>query len=181
MTIICHSVDDIYAFVDQARRRLEQRVSDLTPMQQRFKTSPEKWSVAEVVEHLALIEEKLSGMIAMLIKRAAEAQNHYPTVFAPVSLDRFGGLVTERVEAPQMMRPSGLASIHASLAKLRDSRTTLVKLRPEIEMHDLAATAFPHPLFGALNVYEWLLFIGLHEERHRKQIEHVIRARDFPK
>jgi len=27
----------------------------------------------------------------------------------------------------------------------------------------------PHPFFGPLNAYEWLLFIGKHEERHLGQ------------
>jgi hypothetical protein len=30
---------------------------------------------------------------------------------------------------------------------------------------------------GELNIYEWVYFIGYHEERHRKQIEDV--KRDF--
>lgn len=180
MPIVCHSVEEIYALISQARERLEHSVSGLTTAQQRFKTSPNAWSVAEVIEHLALIEERLSGMIAMLVKRAAGAQHVHGVVFEPVSLDRFGGLVTERIEAPPMMRPSGAISIADSLAKLRGSRAVLAELRPQVETHDLSAAVFPHPLFGALNAYEWLLFIGLHEGRHRKQIEKIIGARDFP-
>ncbi|MEJ7617453.1 MAG: DinB family protein [Pyrinomonadaceae bacterium] len=175
-----HSVAEIYAFMDEARRRLEQRVVNLTPTQQRFKTSADAWCIGEVTEHLALIEERLSRTIAAAVKRASVAEGYHRASFAPVSLDRFAEQAARKLEAPEMVRPGGLASISDSLAKMRDSRATLAGLRPQVEVRDFSAVIFPHPLFGPLNIYEWLVTIGLHEERHLKQIENIIAAPDFP-
>ena len=30
---------------------------------------------------------------------------------------------------------------------------------------------YPHPTFGPLNLYQWLAFVGIHQSRHRRQIE----------
>jgi hypothetical protein len=40
---------------------------------------------------------------------------------------------------------------------------------------------FPHPMFGDLNCYQWLLLIGAHGERHRAQAEEVLASPDFPR
>lgn len=175
-----HSVEEIYTFMDEARRRLEQRVVNLTPTQQRFKTSADAWCVSEVVEHLALIEERVSRMIAAAVKRANTAEGNHRASFAPVSLERFAEQTARKLEAPEMVRPDGLASLSDSLARMRNSRATLAGLRPQVEACDFSAVTFPHLLFGPLNVYEWLVTIGLHEERHLKQIENIIGAPDFP-
>ena len=31
----------------------------------------------------------------------------------------------------------------------------------------------PHPVFGALDMYQWLLFVGAHEGRHADQIREI--------
>ena len=33
-----------------------------------------------------------------------------------------------------------------------------------------------HPLLGELDLYEWLVFLGEHEARHKKQIERTLRG-----
>ena len=34
----------------------------------------------------------------------------------------------------------------------------------------------PHPVVGDINLYEWILFVGLHEQRHVRQIGAVAAA-----
>lgn len=178
--LICHSVAEIYAFTDEVRGCLEQLVVDLTPAQQRFKPHANVWCAGEIVEHLAVMEKRLSRLIASIVNSAAAAPENNRAGFAPVSLDRFGGQAAGKMEAPEMVRPGGEVSISDSLAAMRASRAALAELRPQIEARDFSASAFQHPFFGLLNVYEWLLLLGVHEKRHLKQIENLIAAPGFP-
>jgi hypothetical protein len=33
-----------------------------------------------------------------------------------------------------------------------------------------------HPILGELDLYQWLIFVGQHEGRHRKQIERTLKS-----
>jgi len=46
---------------------------------------------------------------------------------------------------------------------------------------DLRQAAFPHPMFGPLDCYQWLLLIAAHGERHRAQAEEVMADANFPR
>ena len=46
---------------------------------------------------------------------------------------------------------------------------------------DLRSHFSPHPFLGDLDCYQWLLFMGLHCERHVRQMEEVKADMGFPK
>ena len=58
-----------------------------------------------------------------------------------------------------------------SLARLGETRAALEALRPLAERLDCTRMLYPHPAFGPLNLYQWLAFMGVHQSRHRRQIE----------
>jgi DNA repair protein RecO (recombination protein O) len=72
---------------------------------------------------------------------------------------------------------TSVQTVHAHAA-LREGRAALTALRPRVETVGVGAASarYPHPAFGPLNLYEWLAFVALHEERHRRQIERVLGA-----
>ena len=57
------------------------------------------------------------------------------------------------------------------LSKMRRTREELRGLQERIEAVDLSSVTYPHPAFGPFNLYQWLAFIGIHEERHLRQME----------
>ncbi len=40
--------------------------------------------------------------------------------------------------------------------------------------------SYPHPMFGPLDLYQWLVFVGLHESRHACQIRELGETRFDP-
>jgi hypothetical protein len=40
---------------------------------------------------------------------------------------------------------------------------------------------FRHPIFGDLDLYQWLLMIAAHCDRHRVQSEEVMASPEFPR
>jgi hypothetical protein len=168
-----NSVAEIYESLEQSRERLRRSVEGLTAGQETYKPEPGRWSIAELVEHIATSEERIAGLFRQALARAeAEGRTRAGDApFAPVSLERFAERSRDKFEAPAMLRPAGNASIADSLARLEASSTELRSLRPRFETLDCAAVRFPHPAFGPLDLYEWLAFCGAHEARHVSQIE----------
>jgi DinB superfamily len=168
-----NSVAEIFDDIDATRARLFRSVEGLSAAEQVFRPAPEKWSAAEVMEHLALVERRVARLIASLLEKAEAAgpARVSDEPFAPVSIAEFVEQTrAQKLEAPDSARPAG-APLDASLSALRDSRSALRALRPRVERADCASARFPHPVWGPLNLYQWLLFLGAHDARHLAQIE----------
>jgi hypothetical protein len=170
------SVEQIFEEIESTRKKLVDHVSNLSDEEANFRPTPEKWSTANIVEHLAITENSLIRLVNKLLAKA-EAENLPSTgkIDPPVSFVEIAEKAGRtRFEAPEAVRPGGAASIAQSLSELQKSRTVLCELRPRLEAVDLSNVAFPHPAFGAMNLYSWLAFIGLHEARHLRQIVEIL-------
>ena len=180
------SVADIYKAIEEVRARLVARVESLDEEAQNFRPGEAAWTVAEIVEHLSVLEHKLSQLMTMMVGKvesvaaaagggtSAAAASH----FKPFSLgEQVERARREKYVSPEEVRPRGGVALSDSLARLKESRAALEALRPRIERVDLSAATYPHPAFGPLNLYQWLAFIGLHEGRHLAQIERLLNSR----
>jgi uncharacterized damage-inducible protein DinB len=193
--LIYQNIADIYAANDTVRRRLAARLENLSEAQQTFRPADGAWSIAEIVEHLSILERNMVQLIGTLLKKsegAAAASNagsgvdgDAPTEaaappFQPFSLDTFIEQIKDvKLTAPERVRPGGDITLADALAALRSTRAEIEALRPRLEAADLSAATYPHPAFGELNIAQWLAFIGEHEGRHLRQIENLMAAPGF--
>ena len=176
----CNSVAEIFDDIDSTRAELLRSVEGLSAEQRDFRPSPDRWLVAEIVEHLSMVERSVARLVGSLLRKAEESGRGGDAPlesgrdggrpFAPVSIADFVEQTsTQKLDAPDSVRPTG-APLADSLASLRDSRAALHALRERVEHADGAAVRFPHPVWGPINLYQWLLFVGAHEQRHLAQI-----------
>jgi uncharacterized damage-inducible protein DinB len=181
--MIYQSVAEIYDSIDETRGRLTERLAGLSATQQNFRPSSGGWSIAEIVEHLAIMEERLLGLMTLMVKKAESAAPESTDAARPfnaVSLDQFAERSRqEKFIAPETVQPSGQASIQDSLERMRQSRARLKALQPRLEATDFSTARYPHPAFGPLDLYHWLVLIGVHEERHLRQIEALISSPEY--
>jgi hypothetical protein len=177
--MIYNSVAEIFEMIDKTRNELKQRVSGLTDEEKNFRAGDnESWSVAEIVEHLVTVEGGVVKLTAKLLTKAeADGIKSDGRLDPPVSfVEQAKSIENRKLQAPERIHPQGAQSIDDSLTKLDENRRLLNELRPRIEMTDSSNTAFPHPFFGNINLYQWLVMIGMHEARHLKQIEGILQA-----
>jgi uncharacterized damage-inducible protein DinB len=156
-------------------------IAGLSLKQWTFKSAPDRWSVAEVAEHIAVSESAIFSLVQKTMQSPA----------APEKRDQVKGkdeMILQRVpdrshkaQAPEFLRPTGRWATEAELTKaFEDSRAaTMEYIRTTND--DLRDHFFDHPVFGTLDGYQWLLLISAHSARHTAQIEEVKADPNFPK
>ena len=155
--------------------------SKLSDAQWNFKAGPDRWSVGEVVEHMALAEtflydihqKAIAGPAATAEQRAAtKGKDEFIMKTIP---DR-----TKKAQAPEPLQPkTSLGPRDKVLAAFRDRRgTTLAYVTKTTD--DLRSRVIDAP-FGPVDGYQWLLFVSAHTERHLAQLREVKAHAQFPK
>jgi uncharacterized damage-inducible protein DinB len=166
------NIGEIYAANDNIREKLISIVGNLTDEQANELPEGEKWTLAALVEHIAIVED---GMTRICGKLLAQAQSENKTADGAAKLSNgflkgIAGLGDRKVEAPERVHPTGTQTISESIKKMEQNRINLNELRPTFEEFDSSAHTFPHPAFGELTACDWLALVGGHEGRHIKQI-----------
>lgn len=172
--------DRALQYLESTKKNVLEATKGLSEAQWNFKSAPDRWSVAQVMEHIAasedfirdnLIKEKVmvspAGQPGRDVKQIDEA------VVAKVP-DR-----TRKAQAPEPLVPSNrFASPDGSLKHFVESRTTTEQFLDTTS--GLRAHVMDGPV-GKMDAYEFVLFIAAHCERHTKQINEVKADRNFPK
>jgi hypothetical protein len=157
-------------------------IAGLSQKQWTFKSAPDRWSVAEVAEHITVSESTLFGLVQKQVMSSPAAPERREQVKGKDELilqrmpDR-----SHKAQAPEFLRPTGRWATEAELTKaFEDSRAaTMGYIRTTND--DLRDHFFDHPVFGTLDGYQWLLLISAHSARHTAQIEEVKADPNFPK
>ncbi len=172
--------DRAVQYLEKTRDGVLVATKGLSEAQWNFKPATNRWSVAEVAEHIAAAEDLLIDMIQNQVM-AAPARTNSEDVKAldAMVLQRIPDR-TVKAKAPEPLQPNNrFGSPENSLKHFEESRTKTIQLLKETK--DLRAHAADSPLGKQLDGYEWVLFIAAHSERHTKQIEEVKADPNFPK
>jgi len=170
------SIEQIFADNDRTHDNLKSVVADVSDETAAALVDGEKWTIAQLVEHIAAVDEGASKVCYKLLSQARDAEMPASGTVA-VSSDfktRSADLGRKKVEAPERVRPTGNFSIAESLARMEENRSRLREIQPMFENYDGNAAKFPHPILGEMSAVEWLVMKGGHEARHTKQIERIL-------
>jgi DinB superfamily len=171
----------VVKYLSATRDQVLAESAKLSDAQWNFKAGPDRWSVGQVVEHLALAEtflldaqkKALSGTPATAEQKAGAPGRD--EMIMKVIPDR-----TKKVQAPEPLQPATkLGDQAAVLAAFRARREKTIEYAKTTK-DDLRGHASESPL-GALDAYQWLVFMGAHAERHLAQIKEVKADPKFPK
>jgi uncharacterized damage-inducible protein DinB len=175
---------ELIAEVSDSRQRVVDAVQGLTPEQEAFSPAPGEWSPTQVVEHLVLAEQ--AGINR--IWQAAEGVRRGQPVWSGEPLHRglpiedvIARTWPERAEAPLWVVPTAGGPLAYWVACLRACQPVLETLAGTLKGLDLAEVIFPHPISGPLDGRQRLEFLRWHLDHHRRQIEDILAAPDFPR
>jgi uncharacterized damage-inducible protein DinB len=180
--MIYTSVAQIYGAKQQTFETLTRETLTLSNAQSGFRIAEGQWTIAEIVEHLALVESRLlrlTSVTSLKLERAGETSSEAAglNIEIPDGAERNDVF---KVKTKEEYEPTGNVSIVDSLKLLQTLHDDLCALRPRLERVNLNAVSFDHWVLGALTLGQWLAFIGIHEQRHLGQIQSILGSAKFP-
>lgn len=166
------SIEEIYSEHDSVQKQLEETLSGLS--EERVNNAPigEKWSIAQVVEHIALVENGIVRICTKLLGRARDGDRKSDGTIqiSDDYINRSIAIVDAKLEAPDIVKPVTGKSVADSLNDLKATAQRLDEIRPMFEAFDSTDYKYPHPFFGDMSAAEWLVLAGGHKARHLRQI-----------
>jgi hypothetical protein len=191
-------------YLRETRQQLLDSVSGLSEAQMKFKAAPDKWSVAEIVEHLVNAENAVFSVTQQIVKTPLHAELQTlvkervmksPVPPIPDAGPGTNGLfikdqtviltvtnrATRRFQAPEPVAPRGKLTAKADLLAAFDKARTRTINYLETTNEDLRGHMAEHWVLGVLDAYQWLLFVTAHSERHLAQLNEVKAHPNFPR
>ena len=171
--------EEVLNYLDARRADLQAAV-ELAPIELQQKSpAPDQWSIAQVLDHLTMIDRRVSAGLkkwladakAKGIKSESETSSVLRSVPTELIIDR-----RKRFDAPAEIRPGNDIDAAAAWTALSQAREELRAAFIDGDGLALAEIIQPHPVLGPINLYQWILFVGSHEARHTAQIREIAAA-----
>ena len=175
-TELAYAID----LLESTKIALHDAVANLSEAQLTAKPDLERWSVAECVEHIVLVEAGIFGRLQHTMQKEEEPEKRAEIQVSDLYLTKALRNRKTGIAAPDLFMPTGrFGSTDAALATFdeqRDAVVDYVKSAPG----NWRTHYFKHLVFGTIDAYQTLLLFAGHGERHRKQIEEVKATPGFP-
>ncbi len=188
-------------YLKETRQQLLDTVAGLSDAQMKFKAAPDKWSIAEIVEHLVNAENAVFMVTQQLVKTPLQAElqtlvkERVMKSPVPVAGPGTNGLLvkdqtiiltatnrtTRKFQAPEPVAPRGKLTAKSDLVNAFTQARGRTITFLETTTEDLRGHFAEHWVLGVLDAYQWLLFVTAHSERHLMQLNEVKANPDFPR
>jgi hypothetical protein len=156
---------------DAIHQNVIDTVTPIAPAIFSQRPSAEEWSVAEIVQHLALVEERvikdLRKALAREPQRVGFLKRLIPTSIVASRL--------VRVKAPSAVNPLEVPDKETVIQNFQRARSSLQELCAAHDTKRFREVLFNHPFLGKIDGVATVSFVGYHEQRHYKQIREVLR------
>ena len=168
-------IAELVTYLEQSRASLLASVEGRTAEELTRRPEPDAWSALEILDHLSLVERGIAARLASSAERARQLGPDPSTDSVLHSLDAFSiTTVTRPFRSPAPLQPRNGLTLSETVAALRVTRAQLLAAVEALDGLAIEGIRFPHPMLGEFNLYQWILFIGQHEERHTKQLRRAL-------
>ena len=165
-------------YLASSRASLLQLTKGLSAAELDYKPAPDRWSAAENLEHLTIVEEFVFDRLTTALGSADPAKRS--------AWEGKDDAVVQEVESrakrypsPELGWPTGRWP-HDDLFRQFDAVRQRTSDFAATTKAPLRSYLMPHPVFGELDCFQWLLMMAAHTVRHRAQIEELMASADFP-
>lgn len=151
---------------------LEESVLGIEPADAARRPQDWGWTIAEIVEHVAIAEEQMYAALTTRYREMPEASHNTEKerTILRGALDR-----SHKISSPEVSRPAGrFGTMAAGLAHFRDCRARTIAYVEQCQ-DDLRRRTVKHPIAGVVTGYEYLTILALHPARHAAQIRQTAR------
>ena len=166
-------------YVEEKRTELLKSFADVPGDRLCRRATEDTWSVAEILEHLRMVEAGVARLITKRVGQARDAglgdEKSTATVL-PTFAQHKAKLEQGVMVAPATVLPRANIDISEAVEGLESSREALRAAAVSANGLSIGEIKHTHAILGELDLYQWLIFVGEHEARHRKQIERTLKS-----
>jgi DinB superfamily len=130
------------------------------------KPSPDKWSIAQVADHIRLSNNSVAKALALKGKPLDRNPGQRISELKSVFLD-----FQTKLQAPDFIVPS--KDIYDPNLLLKDLQASIQLIRERM-YEDNLDELINHPAFGDISKFEILHFVLYHTQRHLRQIKEIV-------
>jgi len=172
-------IHELLEILRSARADLQAAVEEVPIAMRDRRPAPDRWSVAEVLEHLGIVERRVAQLLATrfaaarteAVERERETSSICDRMPNAALQDR-----TVKVTAPEMLQPTGTVDAAAAWAALEEARAALNAVIRTADGLALGTLTHRHPRLGELDLYQYIGSIAGHESRHAAQVREIADA-----
>jgi hypothetical protein len=167
--------------LSQSLNKFNASINNLSEAQLNFRPEPNKWTIAECIEHITLAELEFIKILEREMQKPAN-----PDLRNKINIqdDEIQPKMTSRkwkAKSPEIFNPSNkFTNTNDAITAFQKQRTQTI-LYVESTKDDLRNHFWKHPLTGKIDLYQTLLLMSAHLERHIEQIENVKLTKGFHK
>ncbi len=167
-------------YMNETKADYIDQLKGLSDAQLNFRSAEGRWTIAEIAEHITVVEEALFDWVTKgrFKPEPAKCEQSFRVADGMVI-----GAITNRsrkATAPEQVQPNGRwktkEALIASFEKARAITTDFIKNNKT----DLRSVFGPSPL-GTVDGFQQILFITGHSERHLAQLKEVKADKNYPK
>jgi uncharacterized damage-inducible protein DinB len=175
-TLPAEQIAEATRYLHDTRNTLVDSVVGLSAQQWDFKPSADCWSIAEIVEHVVLIERRVHIIVGGMANNPPPPPDWDQTEMDKRILKEVPNR-SAKFTAPPFVNPSQHWSRTEGLEHFFNSREQTVQL---LSASSLRGHVLPHPVLGPWDGYHWLVAAGAHSLRHTGQIVELKASPNFP-
>lgn len=165
----------------ESRQGFLKAIDGLTPAQWAFKPAPDRWSIQDCVEHVVTMEQTIQSQV--ISKRLSSPREPLRRLEVNVTDGFILAALPDRnhrFQAPEAFTPRGRWTTPEAAAKVFTECRQGLESQVASTQLDWRTRFGSHPIFGTLDLYQWVLFTAGHTARHTQQIEDVKRSAGYP-
>jgi hypothetical protein len=171
--------DKALTYLESTKKDVLDATKGLSTAQWNFKPAPDRWSIAECMEHIAAAEDYIRGSVENGVMQAPPVPGRD---IAAIDAGIIANVPERKTkfQAPEAIKPTNrFGSPQAAIDHFVESRAateTFLKTASGLRDH-----AVDSPTGQKWDAFEFILLIAAHSERHTNQIKEVKADPAYPK
>ncbi len=186
-TLVAADLEQARQYFALTRKRVVEATTGLSDAQLRFKPGPDRWSIAEILEHMAIVHERIFKRIVEQLPLApAPAPDRDSQLLDAIVMEKIPDR-SIKAKAPEFIQPTGsmalsvaLDSIFRKYERLEAFLESTSGLREHV-MDSPPLRVVTEGAHQTMDGYQWALASAAHDERHVRQILELKEDPNYPR
>ncbi len=159
--------------LQQSHVKFMAAISGLTIEQLNYKQLSNKWSIAECIEHVTLAEIRFPEIVKEEMFKPSDPEKRKKIKMKDENIQPKMTSRKWKAKSPEIFKPSNkFKTVDDAISAYATQRLSTIDY-VKTTQDDLRNHFWKHPLTGTIDLYQTLLLMSAHLERHTEQIEGI--------